>query len=444
MSLSARLSSLLQRDVTYSVMSQVFVSGFNFAVGIAAARLLGIADFGVFTLILMIAMVISVAQGHVLTMPMMTFAGSRPMRSKSYFATIWALGLVFSALGGAAMMLILLLIGALRGDSFSPDVLLASAAITFAQNQQIMLRRILFAQRRRLFAAGLDIVRLAVMAVAAAVIVFEAFSVDVATLLYLLAASALLATLPFSLGLMRGPYKKRLFTAVLARHWPMSRWMILMLLVSLGQEQAIWVIVGVELGDTAIGGLRAAQYMLGITHTITLAMENHIPRNAAEQLRLKGREGLRDYLLGQSAFLGGAVIALIVLVSVYSSEMLTAVFGPQYAEYAHLTHILGITYSLIVINSIWTHYLRAIEDTRSVFLSYTVSSAAAVILIYPLMRGFGLEGVAICLGIAHAVCVSLVLSVIIRDQRKAAAARRGTPANTAYPPISPHSDGALS
>ena len=36
MSLKARLSSLLQRDVTYSVMSQVFVSGFNFAVGIAA------------------------------------------------------------------------------------------------------------------------------------------------------------------------------------------------------------------------------------------------------------------------------------------------------------------------------------------------------------------------------------------------------------------------
>ena len=337
-----------------------------------------------------------------------------------------------------------LLIGALRGDSFSPDVLFASAAITFAQNQQIMLRRILFAQRRRLFAAGLDISRLAIMAVAAAVIVFEAFSVDVATLLYLLAASALLATLPFSLGLMHGPYKKRLFTTVLARHWPMSRWMILMLLVSLGQEQAIWVIVGVELGDTAIGGLRAAQYMLGITHTITLAMENHIPRNAAEQLRLKGREGLRDYLLGQSVFLGGAVIALIVLVSVYSSELLTAVFGPQYAEYAHLTHILGITYSLMVINSIWTHYLRAIEDTRSVFLSYTVSSVAAVILIYPLMHGFR-PGRRRRLP-QHRPC-GLRQPGAFRDRPRPAQGRRrqeGRAAKAAYPSISPHSDGALS
>jgi len=418
MTLASTITTALRRDVTYSVVSQIFVSGFNFAVGIAAARILGIADFGQFTLVLMISAVSTVALGHILTVPMMTFAGLRPRRNRAYFATVFRLGLVFSLFSGFAVAALLALIDILRGDHFEMNLLVAVVAVTFAQNQQIILRRSLFAERRRMTAVAVDVLRLVLMVVFGALALSHGVTVDVATLLYMLAGSAFLAALPFSIGLMRAPWRRRLFNVVLARHWPMSRWLLAMLLVSLGQEQALWVIVGIELGDEAVGGLRAGQYLLGVSHTIVMAMENHIPRNAAESLRNDGRAGLRGYLSEQSAKLGGTVIGILFVVALFAEPLLSAVFGPAYAVYAPISWIFAFSYAFIVVRSIWAHYLRAIENTRAIFLSHAVSSAVAIALVYPLMSQFGITGVAICIAIAQAICLCMVGAAVLRDTKR--------------------------
>ena len=63
---------LLSRDLSFSVLDQVFVSGFNFVIGIATARALGVADFGLFALNLMIANFTAAAKAQLLTVPMIT------------------------------------------------------------------------------------------------------------------------------------------------------------------------------------------------------------------------------------------------------------------------------------------------------------------------------------------------------------------------------------
>ena len=417
MTMPTFLRAIIERDVTYSVVSQVFVSGFNFIVGIVAARLLGVADFGLFTLILMISMVSSVAQSHLLTLPMMTFAGSRPKRSPLYFTTVFRLGLVFSLISALGVMTLLSLIGVMRGETFSLNLLVAAGTATFFQNQQIMLRRVLFAKRRRISAAFADILRLALMFGFAFALFVNRVQFDVSTILYLLAASAFLATVSFSLPFLRGPMKHKMFATVLGRHWPMTQWMLLMLLVSLGQEQALWVIVGVELGDEAIGGLRAGQYLLGATHTIVMSMENHIPRNAAIRLRMDGREGLREYLLRQCLALGGTVIGLILLITLFAPQLLTLVFGAEYAVYAGITNIFALAYAVMIVRSIWSHYLRAIENTRAIFIAHLVSSASALLLIYPLMSQFGLMGVVYCIVTAQSICLMMIAAAVIRDTK---------------------------
>ena len=408
---------LLSRDLSFSMLDQIFVSGFNFAIGIATARALGVADFGLFALILMIASFTAAAKAHLLTVPMMTLAGSRPNRSNGYFTAITWLGLGASAIAGLLVATVIAGIFWARGESPGLELLAAAAATTFFQNHLGVVRRILFARREMRQAVAMDIARPLALVALVAIALGLGHAVNVELVFWLLSLSALLSALPATVKLMAHRCTVRLMRTVVIRHWPISRWMLLVLLVSLGQEQLIWIIVGVELGNEAIGGLRAGQYLLGLTHFIVLAMENFIPRTAAEDLRVSGTAGLKSYLYRQSALLGGAMCGLAVLIAIYAEQLLTLVFGAPYAVFADVTRIFAVVYVATVLRPIWSHYLRAIEETRSIFRSFLVSSIVGLALIYPLMTQFGVVGVALCIMIAQLVCLAGIIGRVLRHDR---------------------------
>lgn len=414
------MNSLFNRDLSFSVASQVFVSGFNFLVGVAAARLLGVADFGLFTLILMVSGLTATAQAHLLTVPMMTLAGQRSHRSASYFSVITVLSFGFSVLAGLMVAGMMAAIFLLRGDPIPFDLITASAVITTCQNHQLTVRMVMFARRLRANALTMDILRLVLMVVIAIILTGNGYRFDVAGVCYLLGASAGLASIFYTWRLLQAPVRRRLLVSAMRRHWPLSQWMLLMMLVSTGQEQAIWVFVGIELGDAAIGGLRAGQYLLGLTHIVVMALEYYLPRNAAEELSAGGVPALRTYLMQQMTALGGVALLLIVLIAIYAEESLSIVFGSEYAAFADITRIYAMTYLVMFIRSIWTAYLRAIETTRSIFTAHLISSITAVLLIYPMMWRFGIEGVAYCILIVQTVCLGVVVFEIIRSNAPAA------------------------
>ena len=281
------LRGVLNWDVTYSVGNQILVSGLNFAVGILAARALGVSDFGLFSLILLMVSFTGNIEGQLITLPMMTLAGSRAKRSDSYFSTIMVLGLGFASMSALLIGLFVTILFFIRGQiaDLELNLVLAAGLIAFSQNVQFTTRRVLFAKRKLKQAVGLDLLRLVVMGVFIAYLVAQDSPVDVATALYVLAVSAFISVLPFLRPVLAARVPRRLPLRVLRRHWPLSSWMLLMMLVAIGQEQALWIFVGIEFGNEAIGGLRAGQYLLGTTHLLIYALENFMPRTAAQEMR---------------------------------------------------------------------------------------------------------------------------------------------------------------
>lgn len=429
MMLPRQVTDRLRGGSAFSIADQFLVSGLNFLVGIVAARVLGVADFGLFTLILMVANLAAVASGHLLTLPMVTLAGTRPHRSSQYFAAIVRMGAAFSAVSGLAVAGIIASLMLVRGESPDPLLLLAAAFLAFGQDTQIIVRRVHFARRAYARALAQDLARIAILVLVVSLYLLAGARPSIFAVLCLIGASALLVALADVARAFAVEVRASLTRAIAGRHWPLSKWMLLMMVVSLGQEQLLWIIVGVELGDAALGGLRAGQYLLGTTHFLLLALENFMPRNAAEEMRREGTAGLRAYLMRQSVLYGGASAVLILAIAVFAEPLLRASFGDAFVAFADITRIFALVYMVIVVRTVWTYYLRTVERTRAVFWAFSTSSATAVALIWPAMAEFGIHGVAWTILAAQTVCLASILAAVAVHGAGARIVSLGNPAS---------------
>jgi len=398
-----RALKILDGGMGHSLANQVLVSGFSFAVGIIAARLLGISEFGLFSLIFMISQMLVVIEGDLLTVPMMTITGSKPRMSKFYYGNLFSIATFTSFVSAVVMMLFLWIYFFSKGEPAPPDLMLAALFFTFTQNLQIISRRVLFARQKYVHGILLEAIRPASVVLLALGAWAYGMAPSVALLLTILGISSLLPILIAAWKYLHIHFDIKMISAILYRHWPMSSWFFLTMLVSIFQEQALWTIVGIEIGDAGIGALRSGQYLLGITHVLVLSLENFLPRTAAEHMRTGKASALKNYLLQQFIVVGGVSLVIILFLDFFAFEVLTFIFGAEYGEYAHLLRLFSIVYLIALIRSMFMQYLRAVEDIKTIFKCFFISSAVAIACIYPLLNQFGLEGAVYCMIIAQSV-----------------------------------------
>jgi O-antigen/teichoic acid export membrane protein len=159
-----RALALTRSGAIVSVADQFMVSAANFAIGILAARALGVSEFGRFAVILIIATLLQAIHNVILSMPMMTLVGRRPRRSASYYSAVMVWNVALSAAAAIAAAGIVLALFGVR-DGSAPWHLAGAAAVYAASNNlHYVLRRILFAQNAGLTAFALDAVRYAAVA----------------------------------------------------------------------------------------------------------------------------------------------------------------------------------------------------------------------------------------------------------------------------------------
>jgi O-antigen/teichoic acid export membrane protein len=403
--------ALSRPDVLWSVADQFMVSAANFAIGILAARALGVAEFGRFAVILIIATMLQAASNVILSMPMMTLAGRRPNRSQGYYWAIMAWNGILSAGASVVAGLFVVAMFAFR-DGAVPWALVGAAALYAAGNSlHFMLRRVLFAQGLGARAFALDAVRY-VGTGAGLLLITQLGTPTAESVLFALGVPAFVAFLTFLPGLARGRVTRRLMLRVLTRHWPFAKWLLPMTALTILHEQAIFVGVGMMLGDSATGALRSGQYLLGITHFLTMAMENFVPTGAARAYNNGGAASLRTYLTRQMILFGALIGSLILVMAVYAKWWLVIAFGPGYAEFEPLLRIYAASYCCIFIRDVWTHYFRAIERTDIILKAFGWSFVAALVLFYPALRYFGVTGAALVVLAAHAVSMVIMLASV--------------------------------
>ena len=169
------------------------------------------------------------------------------------------------------------------------------------------------------------------------------------------------------------------------------------------------VVAGVLFGPVAVGALRAAQQLLAPVQVVTLAATNVIPVEAARKLNADTCHHMNRYLL-RVALIGGAASLLVgIILSVGGEFWLKLIFGPKFSGYAHLVPWFSGALVLMFWQVTLRAGLRALEDTRTLFWGYVVAAFVSLVIAYPLVRRFEIEGAAVGILMSHAICAAFQL-----------------------------------
>ncbi len=415
------MKALLARysHINWALADQGMVSAANFVTGIMLARYLGLDEFGRFTLAWMAVVFVNSLQGALIVQPMMSIGPKQsPGEEPAYYGAVAVQQIVF----GAAFF-VFVWSGATAAAALFPHwridglaLPLASAAAAF--QFQDFLRRYFFTRGRGRYALGTDALRY-LGQVALLFWLFETRPMDVATTLWAIAALAAVGSFFFLPAVERMAWRAETARVVLIRHWHFGKWLVGNTFMRLTSNQLFFVTVaGVMLGATTVGALYAARNLMGVTHILFQGLGNVMPIHAAKHFHSGGSRALKAYVL-RVAFYGEVATGIVAAVMFAAPDIwLGLVYGDEYAGFGFLLRLWAISYMVIFIHQLLVATLRAIEQTRAIFLAAVLSSVLALALAYPLIGQFGAAGAIVGFALIQVVSVIVLILAVGRQFSK--------------------------
>lgn len=414
-----RVGLLLRRlepsEGVWSAATQALGSAVSFLVSLLAARLLGVDGFGIYVLVLACVSVVNILQYQLVAGPMMVMSGRRK-RSSAYFGAVSRAVLSAALLAGATVAAFSFV---LEDPTLTGRAFLMMAGFMAGAGYVIHdgVKRMLFANRRPIAAFSLEAAR-HILFVVLVTLCFLFFRVDSSILLFCLGLAPAVVALVFIFATLQNHPRQRLFMAATLGHWRLGRWMTLVVLVGVFHEQAVLIIAGAELGNSAAGGLRAAQYLYAPVLLVLMnSLENIVPRQAAERLRSGGPEAAMNYINRIIIRLLPPVVGFCMLVVAFRSQLL-GLLGADFVSYGSVVAILAFAPPLIIARELIIALLRVNQNTSIIFISFVSTSVIVLVTIIPMIKLFGVEGAACVLLLGHLVSFAIILVYSYCDPRR--------------------------
>jgi O-antigen/teichoic acid export membrane protein len=386
--------------MNWSVADQVVVSGGNLLAGVLIARFLGIEQFGVFSLLWLVLLLLQGIQSATILAPLVTI-GPKEQRADArefYYGIMLLQQLAYTALSLALAGLAFTIGSSLWFAGAGPGVTVSLLAVLVVTQINEFLRRYNFAEGRARRVFFSDVVRHGsqVGLLLAFFVIIEP-KPSVAMVVWLIAAGTVLGALAMTGAWPKLPRNLAGLGALVSRQFSFSKWLLGSALMQWISGNILFLVSGFLLGPAAVGALKAAQTLLGITHIYFLAAENVVPPRAARILAVEGPAALNRFILelGVAILVATGIVGLIF--SLNAEFWLTLVFGDSYAGYGYLVIGYAVGYLLLAAQVPFRFSLQAREQTRPVFNAYLWTAVIASVLSWPLVSALGLHGAVISL-----------------------------------------------
>jgi len=395
-----------RRRVALTFVDQGVSSVSNFATGVAVARLSGAAQFGEYALVVMIWLVVLGVERRVIAEPMIVAS-----RATDATSTPIAQGLsAVLLLGGVASAVVAVGgLGAFAAGSHTGITMVALAIWLVPLMVQDYWRAIAYQRRRPDLALVNDVVFAFVQVVA--IVVFAMAGWRSAG--FMIAAWGTGALAGAVVGFIwfptLGPLRHggRLLRSL----WPLGRWLLADFVTSFASQQAYIAFAALLLSKVSYGGFRAATSLLGPVMVVTQAFGNIGLPEAARRADVDDHTALRQYARRLTLATVACVAAYLLFLAVAARQVLTALYGTQFARYAPLAVLAAFQYVLMVTASGQGIALRvngAISRLWPLRIVSAVLSLASLVLLVGL---FGLNGAGWA-GVATGVFDSLAIHFI--------------------------------
>lgn len=409
------IGTTTQRRIAASFLDQSVSSMSNFATGVVVARLSGAAEFGQYMLVLVIWLLAVGLHRALLTEPLIVMTretdDSRTMISHGLSAEL-LLGCVigfFVAVGGLTAVLVGASVGGL---------ILASSPWFVPLLLQDYWRGMAFQQRRPSLALINDLVFVAVQALMMIVV----WLIGWRSAGYIVGAWGTGATAGAVVGLwwFRSVSPLSAGARLLRRLWPLSRWMVADFVTAFASTQAYLFFAVVLLSDVAYGGFRAAFSLMGPTIVVLHAGANIGLPEAARRTNRDDLTDLRRFARQLSAVTVVVIVAYGTFVSVGGRQLLTIIYGLEFARFAPLVTLGAIQYILAV--SVFGHTiaLKAAGRMRLLWRVRLLAASASLTSMVVLIRWLGTIGAGwagVATGVYYVCAVYAVYSMELQVGR---------------------------
>ena len=407
-------------QINLTLLDQIMVSGVNFLTGILFARFLGIEEFGRFTLVWMAVLFLNSIQMALIISPMMSMAPIQASQDKAeYFGAVVCQQICFSFLS-----LMLILGGVKLSVIYYPEweinhlALPLSMVVFFFQNQDFF-RRFFFIKERHLFALVNDAISY-LGQIILLLILFQTTKLNLYNILWIIAFTSAFAVLIsfFLIGNIVWP-KYSFFKSFFQKNWNFAKWLIASSLLQWTSGNYFIIVGGYLLGPVAVGTVKAMQTVVGITQIIYQAMENFLPSRSSQIHLLEGEKGLIRYLIKVIIIGGSFVGSILLLITLFSENLLSFLYGVEYTQYNYLMIWISIISLIGYIGLPIGSALRTIEQTGSIFFSFLLSTIVSFLIAHFLIYSLGIDGIVIGILLAKLILIgSMGFFLSIRLKQK--------------------------
>jgi O-antigen/teichoic acid export membrane protein len=408
-----KLHQLLYKysHISWALADQAMVSGVNFLTGILLARFLGVEEFGRFTLIWMVPLFINSIQMAMISSPMMSIGPKQKQEDLSfYFGAV-----VVQQFAFALFSFLLVFVGVKLSVLFYPewgiqDLAVPLAITVFFFKSQDFLRRYFFARDKQAAAFVNDAVSYLGQIFLLGYFFLTA-SITTYDVLWIIAITSGIAVFcgVLKVGVLSWSYS--VFVSIVQRHWHFSKWLIVSSLLQWTSGNWFIVMAGSLLGASAVGILKAAQNIMGVSHILFQGLENIVPIQASKHYHNSGVTGLIRYLKKVAWFGGMATAGIALLAGMFPEFWFGLVYGGEYQGYGFVLQWQALIYVIMFFALPVRIGLRTMEKTFPILLAYVVITLWAFISAAFLINTFKLLGVMI--GILVGSIIMLLVVVII-------------------------------
>jgi O-antigen/teichoic acid export membrane protein len=370
------------QHINWTLADQAVVSGSNFIAGILLARFLGPESFGMFVLLQSIVFYFNSFQSALIFQPMMSAAPQMAeVQRANYLHGVFALQLM---LCGVLSLLVSTLAIIVHVFDFhiqlgiNSNIIAAAIAALLAFQLQDWQRRYYFVQEKPSSAFLIDLISYGAQVTLLGVYYFNN-ALNVATAFWIIAGTSFTA---FIVGFARDSLLPVFLHAqtVLKQGWRTGRdYLVAWQLQWLGTQGVLMFSAG-AIGAEPVGGIRAAQNIVGPINIIFLAMENVVPVMAAKRFSQKGVTGLLDYLGRITAFGSALLIPVLLILAIFSSQIIEFLYGSSYIAYATLVMWQVMTIFLQFYLRQAFFFLRTVTATGVIIRSGAIMSITSVLI----------------------------------------------------------------
>jgi O-antigen/teichoic acid export membrane protein len=385
------------------VLNQLFNSAANFVATILLLRLLGLSEFGHYTLYYVVSLSVIAVLAALVTSPTVSIAATLdPERRREALTAAGTL-----VVSGVAVIVVLLMWIAWLSDGAGLH-LMPFAAMFAAVALSEQARRFMLFSRALVLVWCFDLLRFGLLVGVLAFSLGTERDAEFAMLAIAAAFAPALAAAAVLLIVKRSVLSFAGFRSHARRVLATGRWLSISAVLEFVTANSFLLAGSIVLGNEAVGIVRACSAIIGLVHPLILSLEHIFPREIGRLVADHGwSRGLRRYH-GAAVRTGAALAAVFASLVFLAEPLLSILAGADMSHHAWVLQGLVFAWVPYVVASFIVLPLRAMERTRAVAASLAISAAAAAIIAVPLVSLFGIGGI-----VAGTVLIALLNTTIL-------------------------------